>query len=65
MTDQRLLGAGFGRGLTTKGQEDMFWVDENDTYFDYGGDYTGVYICQDSNDTLKRNAIYCLQIISQ
>lgn len=43
----------------------MFWVDENDTYFDYGGDYTGVYICQDSNDTLKRNAIYCLQIISQ
>ena len=33
----------------------MFWVDGNVLYLHCGGGYTAVYICQDSNGTLKMN----------
>lgn len=54
-----------GKQLATKGQKETFWCDGSILYVDRGGDYTTVYIWQNSNKyTTKRGnfALYKLRI---
>lgn len=52
--------------LIAKVYEEIFWGHRDALYFDCGGIYSGVHICQSSsNRTLKRGVFYFTQIIPQ
>lgn len=64
MTESRTVAG--GGEVNAKGHEGNLGDDRNILYFDCGGDYTGKYICQNiSNDTIKFDELYCIQIILQ
>lgn len=57
-----VLGGGIRDG---KGAHETFWDDENVQYLDYGGGFTGVYICQNSSHLYFKHVQLMLYVIRQ